>query len=78
MLNQFTIIGTVTEIHDNSFDLENDETIFQIWLNDEVELAKLLLNNQVAVKGHLEKSNNDLINLVCDNMTILDGRGVKR
>ena len=40
-------------------------------------ISKLLLNNQIGIKGHIETFDNDIPHIFCDKLTILDRRGKK-
>lgn len=80
MINQVLLKGSVVEIGDNWFELkleDNNQDVITIDDVSEYTISNLLLNNKVAVKGHLKLSNNGLLNIVCESVIILDGRGRK-
>ena len=80
MINQVLLKGVVTEIEDGYFEMQledgNKDKIF-IYDVADYTISNLLLNNKVAVRGHLKISNNGLLNVICDSVIILDGRGRK-
>ena len=80
MINQVLLKGSVVEIGDDWFELkleDNNQDVVVIGNVSEYTISNLLLNNKVAVKGHLKLSNNGLLNIVCESVIILDGRGRK-
>lgn len=80
MINQVLLKGAVVEIGDNWFEMQledGNKDILIIYDVEEWTISNLLLNNKVAVKGHLKISNNGLLNVICDSVIILDGRGKK-
>lgn len=80
MLNQVLLKGAVVEIGDNYFEMQLEDgnnDIIIIYDVAEWTISNLLLNNKVAVKGHLKLSNNGLLNVICESVIILDGRGKK-
>ena len=79
MINQVLLKGIVAELGDTWVDiqLENEtQDIIKIEDLEEVTVSNLLLNNKVAIRGHL-KINNGVIKIACDSLIILDGRGRK-
>lgn len=80
MINQVLLKGAVVEIGDNWFELQLEDgskDIIIIYDVADYTISNLLLNNKVAVKGHLRLSNNGLVNVICESVIILDGRGRK-
>ena len=80
MINQVLLKGAVVEIGDNYFEMQledGNKDIIIIYDVEEFTISNLLLNNKVAVKGHLKISNNGLLNVICESVIILDGRGKK-
>lgn len=80
MINQVLLKGAVVEIGDNWFEMQledGNKDIIIIYEVGEFTISNLLLNNKVAVKGHLKISNNGLLNVICESVIILDGRGKK-
>ena len=79
MINQVLLKGSVAELGDDWVDiqLENEtQDIVKIEDLEEVTVSNLLLNNKVAIRGHL-KISNGIIKVACDSLIILDGRGKK-
>lgn len=78
MINQVLLKGAVTEIGDNWFEIQledgNQDKIF-IYDVQDFTISNLLLNNKVAVRGHLMNSNEGFLKVMCDSVIILDGRG---
>lgn len=80
MINQVLLKGAVVEIGDNYFEMQledGNKDVIIIYEVGEFTISNLLLNNKVAVKGHLKISNNGLLNVICESVIILDGRGKK-
>lgn len=80
MINQVLLKGVVVEIGDSCFEMQledGNQDIIKIYDVADYTISNLLLNNKVAVRGHLKLSNNGIINIICDSVIILDGRGRK-
>ena len=76
MFNQVLLKGRVEEIYAESIDILVDGVQYPVHICD-VNVDNLLLNNVVAIRGHIETSNNRTIFIQCNNLIILDGRGKK-
>ena len=77
MINQVLLKGVVVEIYEESMDIKVEGLESPVHICDVFNISYILLNNIVAIKGHLEISNNGILFVACDNCIILDGRGIK-
>lgn len=80
MFNQVSLMGKVKEIYEDCFEIQVNLSDYPIVVMlDEQKISQLLLNNLVGVKGHIEiDSESSSPNIICDELTILDGRGRKK
>lgn len=80
MINQVLLKGVVIEIGEDWFEMQlEDGDRDRIFIFDVADytISNLLLNNKVAVRGHLKVSIEGFIKVICDSVIILDGRGRK-
>ena len=76
MFNQFTLVGDVGEIYETKILISVGSELIPVEMSEDM-ISKLLLNNQIGVRGHIEMFDNDIPHLFCDELTILDRRGKK-
>ena len=76
MFNQVILIGDVDEIYATKIDIDVKGEIITVEMTEDM-ISKLLLNNQIGIKGHIETFDNDIPHIFCDKLTILDRRGKK-
>ena len=76
MFNQVILIGDVDEIYATKIDMNVNGEIIPVEMTEDI-ISKLLLNNQIGIKGHIETFDNDIPHIFCDKLTILDRRGKK-
>lgn len=83
MFNQVVLMGDVAEIYSNSIDIKVHNEYIPVEMTEEM-ISKLLLNNQVGIKGRIEmrelqghKNDAEKMVIVCDELKILDRRGKK-
>ena len=76
MFNQVILIGYVDEIYATKIDMNVNGEIIPVEMTEDM-ISKLLLNNQIGIKGHIETFDNDIPHIFCDKLTILDRRGKK-
>ena len=76
MFNQVILVGDVAEIYMTKIDINVRGEVIPVEMTEEM-ISKLLLNNQVGIKGHIEMFDNDIPHIFCDELTILDRRGKK-
>lgn len=76
MFNQVILIGDVDEIYATKIDMNVNGEIIPVEMTEDM-ISKLLLNNQIGIKGHIETFDNDIPHIFCDKLTILDRRGKK-
>lgn len=76
MFNQVVLLGYVAEIYATKIDMNVNGEIIPVEMTEDM-ISKLLLNNQIGIKGHIEMFDNDIPHIFCDKLTILDGRGKK-
>ena len=76
MFNQVILIGDVDEIYATKIDMNVNGEIIPVEMAEDM-ISKLLLNNQIGIKGHIETFDNDIPHIFCDKLTILDRRGKK-
>ena len=80
MVNSVLLVGDIVEIYSTSFVIKTHDG-FNIMIDcvPEENIAQLLLNNTVGVRGHLESNgvNGEELSVVLNRLTILDGRGKK-
>lgn len=76
MFNQVVLMGDVAEIYSTRIDIKVHNEYIPVEMTEDM-ISKLLLNNQVGIKGHIEISNNGIPNIICDELKILDRRGKK-
>ena len=76
MFNQVILIGEVAEIYATKIDMNVNGEIIPVEMTEDM-ISKLLLNNQIGIKGHIETFDNDIPHIFCDKLTILDRRGKK-
>lgn len=76
MFNQVILIGDVAEIYATKIDMNVNGEIIPVEMTEDM-ISKLLLNNQIGIKGHIETFDNDIPHIFCDKLTILDRRGKK-
>lgn len=76
MFNQVILIGDVAEIYATKIDMNVNGEIIPVEMTEDM-ISKLLLNNQIGIKGHIETFDNDIPHIFCDRLTILDRRGKK-
>lgn len=76
MFNQVILIGDVDEIYATKIDMNVNGEIIPVEMTEDM-ISKLLLNNQIGIKGHIETFDNDIPHIFCDRLTILDRRGKK-
>ena len=75
MFNQVVLLGDVDEIYENKIDIDVKGEIIPVEMTEDM-ISKLLLNNQIGIKGHIEMLE-DVPYIICDELTILDRRGKK-
>ena len=76
MFNQVVLLGDVAEIYATKIDIDVKGEIIPVEMTEDM-ISKLLLNNQIGIKGHIEMFDNDIPHIFCDGLTILDRRGKK-
>ena len=76
MFNQVILIGDVAEIYATKIDMNVNGEIIPVEMTEDM-ISKLLLNNQIGIKGHIQTFDNDIPHIFCDRLTILDRRGKK-
>ena len=76
MFNQVILIGDVDEIYATKIDMNVNGEIIPVEMTEDM-ISKLLLNNQIGIKGYIKISNNGIPNIICNELTILDRRGKK-
>lgn len=76
MFNQVVLLGDVAEIYATKIDIDVNGEIIPVEMTEDM-ISKLLLNNQIGIKGHIEMFDNDIPHIFCDRLTILDRRGKK-
>lgn len=76
MFNQVVLMGYVGEIYATKILVCVDGEPVPVEMTEDM-ISKLLLNNQVGIKGHIQMYDNDIPHIVCDELTILDRRGKK-
>lgn len=76
MFNQVVLLGDVAEIYATKIDIDVKGEIIPVEMTEDM-ISKLLLNNQIGIKGHIEMFDNDIPRIFCDELTILDRRGKK-
>ena len=76
MFNQVVLLGDVAEIYATKIDMNVNGEIIPVEMTEDM-ISKLLLNNQIGIKGHIETFDNDIPHIFCDKLTILDRRGKK-
>lgn len=76
MFNQVVLLGDVAEIYATKIDIDVKGEIIPVEMTEDM-VSKLLLNNQIGIKGHIEMFDNDIPHIFCDVLTILDRRGKK-
>ena len=76
MFNQVILIGDVAEIYATKIDMNVNGEIIPVEMTEDM-ISKLLLNNQIGIKGHIKTFDNDIPHIFCDRLTILDRRGKK-
>ena len=76
MFNQVLLVGCVAEIYATKINIDVDGEIIPVEMSEDM-ISKLLLNNQIGVKGHIEMFDNDIPHIFCTELTILDRRGKK-
>lgn len=76
MFNQVVLLGDVAEIYATKIDIDVKGEIIPVEMTEDM-ISKLLLNNQIGIKGHIEMFGNDIPHIFCDELTILDRRGKK-
>ena len=76
MFNQVILIVDVDEIYATKIDMNVNGEIIPVEMTEDM-ISKLLLNNQIGIKGHIETFDNDIPHIFCDELTILDRRGKK-
>ena len=76
MFNQVILIGDVNEIYATKIDMNVNGEIIPVEMTEDM-ISKLLLNNQIGIKDHIETFDNDIPHIFCDRLTILDRRGKK-
>ena len=76
MFNQVVLLGNVAEIYATKIDMNVNGEIIPVEMTEDM-ISKLLLNNQIGIKGHIEMFDNDIPYIFCDKLTILDRRGKK-
>lgn len=76
MFNQVVLLGDVAEIYATKIDIDVRGEIIPVEMTEDM-ISKLLLNNQIGIKGHIEMFDNDIPHIFCDELTILDRRGKK-
>lgn len=76
MFNQVVLLGDVAEIYATKIDIDVKGEIIPVEMTEDM-ISKLLLNNQIGIKGHIEMFDNGIPHIFCDELTILDRRGKK-
>lgn len=83
MFNQVVLMGDVAEIYSTRIDIKVHNEYIPVEMTEDM-ISKLLLNNQVGIKGHIEmqelqghKNGAEEMIIVCDELKILDRRGKK-
>lgn len=79
MLNQVLLKGNILSVCEQMIQivLDNGETVVKIYNVPKEMIPSLLINNVVAINGHLEEVNHEQIIVVCDRIIVLDSRGRK-
>lgn len=79
MLNQVLLKGNILSVCEQMIQivLDNGETVVKIYNVPKEMIPSLLINNVVAINGHLEEMNHEQIVVVCDRIIVLDSRGRK-
>lgn len=73
MINNIVLSGAIASINNDYIEIliENINEPVRVY---DVNNLNLLINNKVAIKGHIDIINNE-IRIFNDNIIILDGRG---
>lgn len=73
MINNIVLSGAIASINNDYIEIliENINEPVRVY---DVNNLNLLINNKVAIKGHIDVINNE-IKIFNDNIIILDGRG---
>ena len=73
MINNIVLSGAIASINNDYIEIliENINEPVRVY---DVNNLNLLINNKVAIKGHIDVINNE-IRIFNDNIIILDGRG---
>ncbi len=82
MFNQVVLMGEVAEIYSNKIDIKVHNEYIPVEMTEEM-ISKLLLNNQIGIKGRAimreisgSKGAEEIV-IICDELKILDRRGKK-
>lgn len=73
MINNIVLSGAIASINNDYIEIliENINEPVRVY---DINNLNLLINNKVAIKGHIDVINNE-IRIFNDNIIILDGRG---
>lgn len=75
MINNIVLSGAISSINNDYIEIliENINEPVRVY-DVNINNLNLLINNKVAIKGHIDLINNE-IRIFNDNIIILDGRG---
>ena len=75
MINNIVLSGAIASINNDYIEIliENINESVRVY-DVNINNLNLLINNKVAIKGHIDVINNE-IRIFNDNIIILDGRG---
>lgn len=76
MFNQVVLMGYVGEIYATRILVGVRGELIPVEMTEDM-ISKLLLNNQVGIKGHIQMYEDKTPHIICDELTILDRRGKK-